>query len=73
MANELTKKKISECVLDITSINKYPFNEKGLPFIKEVTGLGHDDLLKLKTALWEEEGVLDFDEILYFSYILLNK
>lgn len=73
MANELTKKKISECVLDITSINKYPFNEKGLPFIKEVTGLGCDDLLKLKTALWEEEGVLDFDEILYFSYILLNK
>ena len=73
MANELTKKKISECVLDITSINKYPFNEKGLPFIKEVNGLGHEDLLKLKTALWEEEGVLDFDEILYFSYILLNK
>lgn len=73
MANELTKKKISECVLDITSINKYPFNEKGLPFIKEVNGLGHEYLLKLKTALWEEEGVLDFDEILYFSYILLNK
>lgn len=73
MANELTKKKISECVLDITSINKYPFNEKGLPFINEVNGLGYEDLLKLKTALWEEEGVLDFDEILYFSYILLNK
>ena len=32
-----------------------------------------DDLIKIKTALWEDEGVLDFDEILYFSYILLNK
>lgn len=73
MASELTKRIISECVLDISSLNQYPFNEKGTPFIKKVSGFDKNDLIKIKTALWEQEGVLDFDEILYFSYILLSK
>lgn len=73
IASELSKKKISECVLDITSLNKYPFNENADPFIKKVNGINEEDLIKIKTALWEQEGVLDFDEILYFSYILLSK
>ena len=72
-ASELSKKKINECVLDISSINTYPFDEKQIPRIKLLKGMSVDDLIKIKTALWEDEGVLDFDEILYFSYILLNK
>lgn len=73
IASELSKRKINDCVLDISAINKYPFNEKNIPNIKIITNINTDDLLKIKTALWEEEGVLDFDEILYFSYILLKK
>lgn len=73
LATELSKKKINECVLDISAINRYPFNESETPYIKIIKGLTNEDLLKIKTALWEEEGVLDFDEILYFSYILLKK
>ncbi len=74
LANEVTKKKISDCVLDISSLNNYPFNENNEPIIKSVKFLSNnEDLLKLKAAIWETEGVLDFDEILYFSYILLKK
>ncbi|MBD5099718.1 MAG: ATP-dependent helicase [Clostridiales bacterium] len=73
VASELSKKKISECVLDISSINHYPFCETDIPSIKRILGMTDADLLKLKTALWEQEGVLDFDEILYFSYILLKR
>ena len=73
VAKELTKKKISDCVLDITNINNYPFKEDKEPFLKGFKGVTDEDLLKIKTALWKEEGVLDFDEILYFSYILLKK
>lgn len=72
-ANELSKKKISECVLDISSINHYPFHDLNNPILKKIKGMPADDLLKIKTALWQEEGVLDFDEILYFSYVLLKK
>lgn len=73
VASELSKKKISECVLDISSINNYPFCDANIPMIKRIKGMTNEELLKLKTALWEKEGVLDFDEILYFSYILLKR
>ena len=73
IASELSKKKINDCVLDISAINRYPFNEKDIPSFKKIGGFSNEDVLKIKTALWDEEGVLDFDEILYFSYILLNK
>lgn len=73
IANELTKRKISECVLDISSLNKYPFDENKKPVIKFIKNINNkDDLIKIKTAIWEKDGVLDFDEILYFSYILLK-
>lgn len=73
LASELTKRKISECVLDISSLNKYPFNENEKPVIKWIKSINNkDDLIKIKTAIWEKDGVLDFDEILYFSYILLK-
>lgn len=73
IASELSKKKINDCVLDISTINRYPFNEKDIPSLKKISGLTYDDVLKIKTGLWDEEGILDFDEILYFSYILLKK
>lgn len=74
IASEITKRKISECVLDISSLNKYPFNENNMPYIKSLKlTTNKEDLIRIKTAIWETEGVLDFDEILYFSYILLKK
>ena len=74
IAATVTKKKLSEYVLDLKELNKYPFSDSNnrLSVINKL-GLTESDALKLKCAIWEKEGVLDFDEILYFSYVLLKE
>ena len=74
IANDVTKKKLSECIIDLKDINKFPFPEEqnSFPKIKRILGLSDEQALKLKGAIWQKEGVLDFDEILYFSYALLK-
>jgi DNA helicase-2/ATP-dependent DNA helicase PcrA len=73
IANEISKKVINECSIDLQSINKHTFIEDKIPLIKNKLGMDEKDLLKFKTAIWEQEGILDFDEILYFSYLLIKE
>ncbi len=73
IAADVTKKKLSEYVIDLKEINTYPFQAlNNEPRIINSLNLSDEEALKLKTAIWKEEGVLDFDEILYFSYVLLK-
>ena len=74
IAADVSKKKLSEYVLDLKEINIYPFDDRKnkLSVINNLQ-LKDEDALKLKRAIWENEAILDFDEILYFSYVLLKE
>lgn len=71
-AEDISLKKLGEVILNIKDINTYPIKEEA-PRVKIVKDISETDALKIKTAIWQEEGVLDFDEILYFSYVLLKQ
>lgn len=76
MLNRLTKKVMMDCVLSLTYRNKYPFDDtKDVPFLSDTKNkcIPKDLRLLIKKYLWSVQGVLDFDEILYFSFKLLKK
>jgi len=68
---ELSKKTMENVILDISAINAYPFNECPVN-IKHNTKMTDCDAKIIKQAIWQIGKVLDFDEILYFSYLLLK-
>ena len=74
--NKLTKKVMMNCVLSLEDRNKYPFDDtKDVPFLSDTKNSRIPKELRflIKKYLWVEQGVLDFDEILYFGYKLLKK
>ena len=75
IANNVSKKTLGEYIIDIKDINIYPFNEpvKIPKIVNKLEGITDEEALMIKKAIWQSEGVLDFDEILYFSYVLLKK
>lgn len=75
IANDVSKKKLSEYIIDIKDINVYPFIEpvRAPKIINKMDNISEDEALMIKKTIWQAEGVLDFDEILYFSYVLLKK
>lgn len=76
MLNKLTKNVMINCVLSLFDRNKYPFDDvKDVPFLSDIKNKWIPKNLRLliKKYLWSVQGVLDFDEILYFSFKLLKK
>ena len=74
--NKLTKKVMMNCVLSLADRNKYPFDDtQDVPFLSDTKNKWIPKELRflIKKYLWAEQGVLDFDEILYFGYKLLEK
>ena len=74
--NKLTKKVMTNCVLSLADRNKYPFDStKDVPFFRDEKNKWVPKKLcfLIKQYLWAQQGVLDFDEILFFGYKLLEK
>lgn len=75
MLNKLTKKVMIDCVLSLTNRKKYPFDDtQDVPFLSDKYNWISKELrFLIKKYLWAVQGVLDFDEILYFGFKLLKK
>lgn len=74
--DKLNKNVMMNCVLALADKNKYPFNDnEEIPFFTDVKDkwLPKELRLLIKKYLWAVQGVLDFDEILYFSLKLIKK
>jgi len=70
--DEKTNKKIFEdAVLNIKSLENYDDKLKQIK-LKQSDNFSNEALLKIKKAIWSLDGVLDFDEILYFSLLLIK-
>lgn len=69
--NTLSRSKMCDIKLDISEMNKYPFNSEADACIshKNIS----DKLANIiKTYIWGIAGKIDFDEILYFGLILIE-
>ncbi len=69
----VSKNTITNCVLTYKEKNKYPFElDDYIPALKE-NKIPYYVAILIKKYLWGKLGVIDFDEILYFSYELIKK
>lgn len=66
-----SRTKIEECIIDISEINAFPFNENGVASING--SFGETTNFWIKYGIWSKARVIDFDEILYFGYELVRK
>lgn len=73
--NKLTKEVMIDCVLSLENRKKYPFDDtQVITFLKDKYDWISKELrFLIKKYLWAVQGVLDFEEILYFGYKLLKK
>lgn len=74
--NMLSKNIMKNCVLSLEKINKYPF--ENVDKVCLASDIKNNFVPKkytylVKEYLWSKLGVIDFDEILFFSYKLLRK
>lgn len=70
--NTLSRSKMCEVKLDISDINKYPFNQEA------DIQISHKNISKelatiIKKYIWGVAGKIDFDEILYFGMALIEE
>lgn len=73
VAERISKNVVIKCVLNYNDKNKYPFDFNGyIPTLVE-KNTPYDIAILVKKYLWGILGVIDFDEILYFSYELIKK
>ncbi len=70
--NTLSRSKMCEIKIDISEINTYPFNLEGDVHIAHYN---ISDMLAtiIKKYIWGVAGKIDFDEILYFGLMLIEK
>jgi len=69
----LSKRKIADAIGEIKNLNCYPFVESDIEPIITINGYSTTLTKTLKKYIWSEHGLLDFSEILYYSYLLLKK
>ena len=69
----ISKTKIARCVWEIENINSYPFNPDSEVRISNGNTFTEDEVKIVKSAILEIGQELDFDEILYWAYILIKE
>jgi len=70
--NTLSRSKMCDIKLDISEMNKYPFNSKANIYISH-KNISEELANIIKTYIWGVAGKIDFDEILYFGLVLIEK
>lgn len=71
--SSFSKTKIGRCIWDIKNINSYPFNEHCEVNLSAGSTFTDDELKLIKSAIIEVGQELDFDEILYWGYMLIKE
>lgn len=69
--NTLSRSKMCDIKLDISEMNKYPFNSEADVYISH-KNISDELANTLKAYIWGIAGKIDFDEILYFGLVLIE-
>lgn len=64
--------KIEECIVDISYINKFPFNKDATVKLNP-SSFSEELAYWIKYGMWTMVQKIDFDEILYFGYELVKR
>lgn len=69
--SDISRMKMTNISVDISDINKYPFNENAKAYIKKINSNQNISNI-IKEYIWSVAKKLSFDEILYFGFDLLK-
>lgn len=69
----ISKAKIGKCIWDIEKLNSYPFNADKIVKLYRDPMFSEEEVNMIKLSILEVAQELDFDEILYWGYMLIKE